>query len=869
MDASEEEEEGYGGGEVAGGEAGNGEGLGNEEANAGASGGRMEEEEEEEEGGTALAPNGTYEEDEEYLVGLMGGMTTATPHVSSLLPLVEGGEAEEEGEYEMSSIMEGDDSEEGMMGQEGHGQGGLQARVRGVRTQMLLETMLELRDVGHDHLVSFLAQDGVCERFLSFITQIDEDGDDEDEEDEDEEEGYGGEGGQGNKEASLGRSNRRHRRRRRRLQKGDVLDEEDEIAVSRSFHAMLLLASAEPSEPLLTFLSKKITIITEAMFEVFGPRSRGCFHHACRVIDYVLRFHTEAVLHIIGRSKGSVKRFLGPMVHNLAEAPVAEMLMKLLTVPSPTNPIGQYRAPPSAKWRVFESLAEWRFLLVLADEVSAPHARPEQASAAADVLIDLVERLATDENGELLLQPVGHCPELLNNLLNRALDKEAPPAQRSDCVRVVLALACRSGEAHVPANGYTLAQTQLPYGVTSIPMVPNQFRSVRALFRKNLAAQLPKICECLLAEGQVTTTAAAAATATAAGAAGGGAEGGKGVEGAVAHPGHVVAVPFSYLRLSLVNLLVEILDDSSGSGGGAGQSHHQAQQQQEQARKLLEKVPVPLWRLLCQWFFQYAFSNLYHSLFYRLVHRVLKSNDENVQQTLLSKCRLVSSLVEAYSKGEPSAGNRGHVLNLCNALRLKAGTQSPSTGWLRNFLKSHDTWRRFREPLRQATERAYLQQGLGLLVPSPFAEQVAPDVDMPGLSGFGGGGGGGGRREEGRGGLEMNGLSMFLEGSLEGGGEMGREGGGGAEPRGSIDYGSPLARILGFGEDVEYEEDEAAAGGAANGKRKKKKKKGKKKKGGGGGGLRQLLMDDMHDLEEEEEEEEETEEEEEEVEGNA
>jgi len=740
VDAPEQEEEGDGGGGLAGGEAGGMEGVGNEGGREGGSGGGIGvEEREAAEAATVPPPNGEgYEEDEEYLAGLMGGMTTTTPHLSSPPPLGKEGEAEEEGEYEMSSIMEGDDNKEGTLGQEGHGQGGLQARVRGLRTQMLLETMLELRDIGHDHLVNFLAQDGVCERFLSFITQIDEDGDDEDEDEDDEEEEHS-EGRQGNGETS--RSSRRGRRRRRRLQKGDILDEEDEIAVSRSFHAMLLLASAEPSEPLLTFLFKKIAVITEAMFEVFGPHSRGCFHHACRVIDYVLRFHTEAVLHIIGRSKGSVKRFLGSMVHNLAEAPVSEMLMKVLTVPSPTNPVGQYRAPPSAKWRLFESLAEWRFLLVLADEVSTPKARSEQASAAADVLIDLVERLTTDENGELLLQPVGHCPELLNNLLTRALDKDALPAQRVDCVRVVLALACRSGETHIPANGYTLAQTHLPYGVTSIPMVPNQFRSVRALFRKNLAAQLPKICECLLAEGVVTTTGAAAAAAatTATAAAGGGVEGGRRSEGAVAHPGHVVAVTFSYLRLSLVNLLVEILDDSMGNGGGAGQSHHQAQQQQEQARKLLEKVPVPLWRLLCQWFFQYPFSNLYHSLFYRLVHRVLKSNNENVQQTLLSKCRLVSSLVEAYSKGEPSAGNRGHILNLCNALRLQAGTQSPSTGWLRNFLKSHDTWRRFREPLRKATERAYLQQGLGLLVPLPFSEQTAADVDMPGLSGFGGG----------------------------------------------------------------------------------------------------------------------------------
>lgn len=728
-------------GRLADNEAGSGEGVGSE------GGVCVATEEGKEEGDARLTPNGTYEENEDFLAVLMGSMTTTMLDLSSPPCLVQNKGAKEEMKNEMSSTKERGDSKEGTLEKEVNGQGVLQARVRGVRTQMLLETMLELRDIGPDHLVSFLAQDGVCERFLSFITQIDDDCDDEDEDEDCQEEGHGM-GYQGSRSdllacSSTSSSSRRGRRGKRRLQKGDVLDEEDEIAVSRSFHAMLLLTSTEPSEPLPTFLFKKVTIITEAMFEVFGPRSRGCFHHACRVIDYILRFHAETVLHIIGRSKGSVKRFLGPMIHNLSEPPVAEMLLKLLTVPSPTNPVGQYRTPPSAKWRVFESLAEWRIILVLAEEVSSPQDVPEQTSAAADFLVDLVDRLTTDENGELLLQPIGHCPELLDNLLKRALDKKAAPTHRADCVRVILALACRSGESHIPANGYAPAETQSPYGATTIPMVPNQFRSVRALFRKNLAAQLPRICDCLLTEGVATTMVAAAVRATAAGT---GVEGEKEFEGAMAHPGHVVAVPFSYLRLSLVNLLVEILDDSMGKEGVAGQFHHQVQQQQEQARKLREKVPVPLWRLLCQWFFQYPFSNLYHSLFYRLVYRILKANDEKVQQTLLSKCRLVSSLVETYSKGEPSAGNRGHVLNLCNALRLQAGTQSPSTGWLRNFLKSHDTWRRFREPLRQATERAYLQQGLGLLVPTIVSEQVAVDVDMPGLTLLCGAGGGGSRR---------------------------------------------------------------------------------------------------------------------------
>lgn len=49
-----------------------------------------------------------------------------------------------------------------------------------------------------------------------------------------------------------------------------------------------------------------------------------------------------------------------------------------------------------------------------------------------------------------------------------------------------------------------------------------------------------------------------------------------------------------------------------------------------------------------------------------------------------------------------SAGNRGYVLQLCNAIRLQADTMPP-TEFLRNYLNSHEQWRNFVETLREAT----------------------------------------------------------------------------------------------------------------------------------------------------------------------
>lgn len=57
-----------------------------------------------------------------------------------------------------------------------------------------------------------------------------------------------------------------------------------------------------------------------------------------------------------------------------------------------------------------------------------------------------------------------------------------------------------------------------------------------------------------------------------------------------------------------------------------------------------------------------------------------------------------------------TAGNRGYVLQLCNAIRLQADTLPP-TDFLRNYLNSHEQWRNFLGTLREVTLQ---QQQLGL-----------------------------------------------------------------------------------------------------------------------------------------------------------
>lgn len=57
----------------------------------------------------------------------------------------------------------------------------------------------------------------------------------------------------------------------------------------------MLLASDEPSQGLMAFLSKKAFFITKLLFEIFEDNSAGSFYHAFRVLDILIQYHANDV----------------------------------------------------------------------------------------------------------------------------------------------------------------------------------------------------------------------------------------------------------------------------------------------------------------------------------------------------------------------------------------------------------------------------------------------------------------------------------------------------------------------------------------------------------------------------------------------
>lgn len=57
----------------------------------------------------------------------------------------------------------------------------------------------------------------------------------------------------------------------------------------------MLLANNEPSDAHRAFLAKKTRELTAAVLKVFWPSAKGSLHHACCVLDYLLRSYADEV----------------------------------------------------------------------------------------------------------------------------------------------------------------------------------------------------------------------------------------------------------------------------------------------------------------------------------------------------------------------------------------------------------------------------------------------------------------------------------------------------------------------------------------------------------------------------------------------
>lgn len=60
-----------------------------------------------------------------------------------------------------------------------------------------------------------------------------------------------------------------------------------------------------------------------------------------------------------------------------------------------------------------------------------------------------MDRLSSDDNGELLLQPIGHCKELVDGLAAMAVDEGLSLERRTDSARTLLGITQKAADPNI------------------------------------------------------------------------------------------------------------------------------------------------------------------------------------------------------------------------------------------------------------------------------------------------------------------------------------------------------------------------------------------------------------------------------------
>ncbi|KAH8056816.1 hypothetical protein JL722_7028 [Aureococcus anophagefferens] len=137
------------------------------------------------------------------------------------------------------------------------------------------------------------------------------------------------------------------------------------------------------------------------------------------------------------------------------------------------------------------------------------------------------------------------------------------------------------------------------------------------------------------------------------------------IELAVKHPGRQAGLPFTLLRLRLLEM----------RGRASGK------------RRAGRRAPERFWAALCGWFFDAFPENAqFHRLFFALVSTALRCRGAAKRTAAPRELRPAGRLAAALERRGPP-----HVLGLCDVLRLHAATLPPAA-YARAFLGSHGAW---------------------------------------------------------------------------------------------------------------------------------------------------------------------------------
>lgn len=117
--------------------------------------------------------------------------------------------------------------------------------------------------------------------------------------------------------------------------------------------------------------------------------------------------------------------------------------------------------------------------------------------------------------------------------------------------------------------------------------------------------------------------------------------------------------------------------------------------------QMLASTPSSFWRILVNSFFEKSSSNIYHTLFYRIVCLTLAINYTPTLIVLVRKQSLITRLIDEYEDRQRKTDTRGYILLILNQLRLMADARHSQL--ISRIIAEHPRYQAFLPVLRKDT----------------------------------------------------------------------------------------------------------------------------------------------------------------------
>lgn len=174
----------------------------------------------------------------------------------------------------------------------------------------LLNKLLELDDPTiTPKMVDYLLQEGVTEKLLSFITQIE------------------------TTDSRPGRND----------------DTSQSYKMKLAYKTVIILTCDEPSEATLSYLGKMAQTIVKAMFDIFRDDSAGSFYHAYRIIGCLLRNFPTDVYEAM-YNDGKLPERMTAMLRYIGHTPVSELLVMIVALTPLPRSRQLYMMSAKSRW---------------------------------------------------------------------------------------------------------------------------------------------------------------------------------------------------------------------------------------------------------------------------------------------------------------------------------------------------------------------------------------------------------------------------------------------------------------------------------------------------------------------------------------